>query len=155
MWYKRDLEQTWSSAHTLPVRILTGLRQSGKTALLHRLAHQKSQLRDCLFFDDLALRQLAEADPALFLDMHPGRLFLDEAQLAPQLFVEIKRRVDASRRDKVSTGSSQPEASRSDWLWVTGSSAMLLDRRIKESLAGRASFFVLHPIFKRLHSVCA
>jgi predicted AAA+ superfamily ATPase len=146
MWFKRDLEQTWRSSHALPVRILTGLRQAGKTALLHKLAHEKSSSRECLYFDDLGLRQLASADPALFFDMHPGALFLDEAQMAPQLFFEIKHRIDSFRREralKEETGSSSLP---SNWLWMTGSSAMLMDKQIKESLAGRASFYILHPL---------
>jgi predicted AAA+ superfamily ATPase len=59
MWYQRDLNKTWLTTNALPVRILTGLRQAGKTALLSRLAADEGAGREALYFDDLALRQLA------------------------------------------------------------------------------------------------
>lgn len=146
MWYQRDLNKTWQSAHSLPVRILTGLRQSGKTSLLARLAHEEGASREAVYFDDLAVRQLANSDPSLFFELHPGPLFLDEVQLAPELFFEIKRRIDLERRSVHSNPEESSRFFRQGWIWITGSSAMLLDKRIKESLAGRASFFILHPL---------
>lgn len=146
MWYQRDLNKTWLTTNALPVRILTGLRQAGKTALLSRLADEEGTGRVALYFDDLALRQLASNDPALFLEMHSGPLFLDEAQLAPDLFFEIKRRVDVVRREANLNSTKSSDWPKQGWIWITGSSAMLLDKRIKESLAGRASFFILHPL---------
>ena len=125
---------------------MTGLRQAGKTALLHRLTVEEGEGRQDLYFDDLSLRQLAMSDPALFFEMNPGPLFLDEAQLVPELFFEIKRRVDLMRRERMLNDTQAARSSQPAWLWITGSSAMLLDKRIKESLAGRASFFILHPL---------
>lgn len=61
---------------------------------------------------------------------------LDEAAYAPNLFPEVKRRIDVARR----RGESEPQ------VFVTGSSRWLLDERVRESLAGRASYFFLHSL---------
>ena len=45
--------------------------------------------------DDLSLRESAQNDPQLFLDLVANPVALDEVQYAPALFAEIKKRVDA------------------------------------------------------------
>ena len=104
----------------------------GKTSLLERLA-----ATEVVYFDDPVVRDLANADPRLFLDQKPTRLVLDEAPRAPNLFLELKRRVDEARRLQT--------AHQLDY-WVTGSNQTLLQRSVKESLAGRANFFDLNTL---------
>gem|GEM_PF-5718579 len=41
-------------------------------------------------------------------------------------------------------GINNPDAQESP-VWISGSSQLLLDHRIKESLAGRVSYYNLHP----------
>jgi len=129
MWIKRDFDAFTHPSG--PVKVLKGPRQVGKTALLaHRATHRP------IYFDDLATRRLAQENPRFFLGQQEGPLLLDEATLAPELFIEIKRRVDAARR-----GEEPPLD-----VWITGSNQTLLQRTVRESLAGRASYFDLNTL---------
>lgn len=135
MWIPRDLAALISQP-SLPARIIVGPRQSGKSSLL---VHQLP-LAIWLSLDDLQTRRRAQDDPALLLESagwDAGRpLILDEAAHAPQLFPEIKRRIDLARF----RGEREPE------VWLTGSNRQLLARNVRESLAGRASYFFLHSL---------
>jgi predicted AAA+ superfamily ATPase len=142
MWISRDLEAVWAGTRALPVRILRGIRQAGKSSLLERLEPE----RHVVTLDDVVERDLANRDPALFLAQHPPPLTIDEVQYAPPLFPELKRRVDAVRRVRRTGGS---DSGTLDVAWVTGSNAILLDREVRESLAGRASYATLHTLSVR------
>jgi predicted AAA+ superfamily ATPase len=89
-----------------------------------------------VYLDDLAVRQRARSNPRFFLDELPARIILDEAPLAPELFSEIKRRVDEARL----VGQAPPD------IWITGSNQTLLQSEVRESLAGRASYFDLNTL---------
>lgn len=133
MWLPRDLGQVIRRP-SLPVRVLVGPRQTGKSALLAR------EFPDAVWMslDDLQVRQRAQQGPSLFLDtsgLSPDRpLILDEGAYAPNLFPELKRRVDEARR----SGAVEPQ------VWITGSNQQLLTQQVRETLAGRASYFSLH-----------
>lgn len=133
MWVFRDLGHVMRRP-SLPVRVLVGPRQTGKSALL---AHEFPNAV-WVSLDDLQARQRAQDDPSLFLDtlgLSAGRpLILDEGAYAPNLFPELKRRVDEARR----SGAAEPE------VWITGSNQQLLTHHVRETLAGRASYFSLH-----------
>lgn len=135
MWIDRDLVAVLQRP-SLPARVLVGPRQSGKSSLLTRMDSGAVWLS----LDDLQTRQRAQSDPALLLDsvgLGAGTpLVLDEAAQAPNLFPEIKRRIDEARR----RGEREPA------IWITGSNRLLLDRHVRESLAGRASYFFLHTL---------
>lgn len=105
-----------------PVWLLLGPRQVGKSSLLHRCAagHAYASL------DDLATRDLANRDPALFLrDLAPP-FAIDEIQYAPMLLSAIKRLVDA--------GGLAPGAIR-----LTGSQSLQVMAGVSETLAGRVA----------------
>lgn len=135
MWILRDLSAAVQRP-SLPVRVLVGPRQTGKSSLLARLLPNARWLS----LDDLHIRQRAQADPALLFESSGPNadrpLILDEAAQAPNLFPEIKRRIDEARR----AGVREPD------IWITGSNRVLLDGRVRESLAGRASYFFLHSL---------
>lgn len=133
MWIQRDIHQ-FLQQPLLPVQILLGPRQCGKSSLFHRL--NTSSFRE-ISLDDLRMRQTAENDLAFFLEQNPWPLFIDEAPYSPRLFPQIKLVVDQVRRK-----GSPPEI----MYRLTGSNQILMDRRVKESLAGRASYFRLHPL---------
>ncbi len=133
MWINRDFQRYFSSISALPLKILKGPRQVGKTSLLAQLPGYTT-----IFFDDLSLRQLAQDDPKTFFDQLRGPLILDEASLAPNIFSELKRRVDAQRRS--------PDQIEKIDIWITGSNQTLLQRNVQESLAGRASYFDLNTL---------
>jgi len=133
MWIKRDLSQVLAQNQD-PIQILKGPRQCGKSSLLLSLdpVFQEASL------DDSALRELAQSDPELFLKQFSGKkLFIDEAQYAPALFPALKRVVDLERRG---------EGPVKTMFRLTGSNQILMDRQVKESLAGRASYFELNTL---------
>lgn len=109
-----------------PAILLTGPRQTGKTRMLRHLMEGKG--RGYVSLDDLTDRALAKSDPAMFLQLHPAPILIDEVQYAPELFSQIKRLVDAHR---------SPGA-----FWLTGSQPFRLMKLAGESLAGRVA--VLH-----------
>ncbi len=79
----------------MPVVVMTGLRQTGKSTLLQR----DPSLRDREFvsLDEFAQLQAARHDPETFL-RRDAPVSIDEAQRCPELFLEIRRAVDQDRR---------------------------------------------------------
>jgi len=132
MWIKRDLNVNSAAERALPIKVLRGPRQVGKTSLLARMGTHK-----VVYLDDAATRLRAQEDPRFFLDQLPARIILDEAPLAPALFPELKRRVDEAR---ISKQRELPD------VWLTGSNQTLIHREVGESLAGRASYFDLNTL---------
>lgn len=143
MWISRDFDGGRIAAGSLPIKVLKGPRQVGKTSVLERMATHR-----VVYLDDVALRTRALADPRGFLDALPPRVVLDEASLAPPLFEELKRRVDEQRRR--SRGGAAAEGPD---VWITGSNQTLLQRHVRESLAGRASYFDLNTL--SIHELAA
>ncbi len=138
MWIQRDLLKFLQKhkRQTLPIKILRGPRQVGKTSLLNHLGTHK-----LILFDDLTIRNFAQENPAFFFEQFTGALILDEATLAPQIFPELKRRIDIERREREekATGISMN-------IWITGSNQTLLQKEVQESLAGRANYFLLNTL---------
>lgn len=120
---KRTLEKVIKQiSNTFPVLMLTGPRQVGKTTLLMNM---KEENREYITLDDLEQRQLAQNDPALFLQIHKVPMIIDEVQYAPNLFSYIKIHVDKNQKN-------------GDF-WLTGSQKFNLMKEIQESLAGRVA----------------
>lgn len=143
MWIKRDFQTFFRQnrpGEVHPIKVLKGPRQVGKTSILEHHSHFL-----ILRLDDLQTRQRAEADPRHFLDQFDQPLVLDEATLAPNLFPELKRRVDEFRRNSLSTQKSKTDIKSID-IWITGSNQTLLESAVQESLAGRASYFDLNTL---------
>lgn len=106
--------------------ILVGPRQVGKSTMLRYLMEGTNRKEVSL--DDMTERKMAQTDPALFLEIHPAPLLIDEVQYAPELFSYIKIKIDNG-------------ANPGDY-WLTGSRAFKLMELAQESLAGRAA--ILH-----------
>lgn len=107
---------------SFPVLLLTGPRQVGKTTLLEMCAQGA---RNYVTLDDLDARNLAQRDPALFLQTWPPPVTIDEIQYAPQLLSAIKVFSDREKRNGL--------------FWLTGSQKFHLMAGITESLAGRVA----------------
>ncbi|MDX1901695.1 MAG: ATP-binding protein [Gammaproteobacteria bacterium] len=123
----RTLEPTVKQVSSqFPVLLLTGPRQVGKSTLLADCAEPG---RASVTLDDIEQRALAEADPALFLQMHPPPVIIDEVQYAPQLFSVIKIIVDEEKRPGM--------------FWLTGSQKFHLMQGVSETLAGRVAILDL------------
>lgn len=144
MWIPRDFDGRAIAAGALPIKVLKGPRQVGKTSVLERM-----QTHTVVYLDDVSLRTSAIDAPRAFLDSLPPRLVLDEATLAPPLFAELIRRIDEYRRSTRAAGAGADPPD----VWITGSNQTLLQRHVRESLAGRASYFDLNTL--SIHELAA
>src|SRR5713226_3593533 len=121
------------AASIMPVTVITGARQTGKSTLVRDLAPAGE--RPYFTLDDLdVLEQARDAPDELVA--RAERLTLDEVQRAPQiLLAAVKRAVDRRRR-----------AGR---FLLTGSANLLLMHQVPETLAGRATYLTLWPMTRR------
>ena len=115
----------------LPVVVLSGLRQTGKSTLLQRepglaRGHRYRTL------DDFATLVAARSNPESLLE---GATILDEVQRCPELLVALKRQVDEHRRP--------------GRFILSGSANLAMLGHVSETLAGRAGYFTLHPMTRR------
>jgi predicted AAA+ superfamily ATPase len=118
-------------ARTMPVVVVTGARQTGKSTLVRELLPGR---RPYYSLDDLDVRAQAERSPGELVE-RAERLILDEVQRVPDLLLAVKRAVDERRRP--------------GRYILTGSANLLLMRRVSESLAGRATYLTLWPLARR------
>src|SRR3990172_4373084 len=116
----------------MPVVIVTGLRQSGKSTFLQN--ENALAGRRYVTLDDFAQLAAARSDPESFIRSEEP-LTIDEAQKCPELLTAIKREVDRARRP--------------GRFVVSGSANFALLKGITETLAGRALYLTLHPFTRR------
>jgi hypothetical protein len=133
MWFERDIRRILEESRDA-IQVLRGPRQCGKSSLLLRMDDRFREVS----LDDPGLRDYAQRDPELFLrSFGDDDLLIDEAQYAPALFPSLKRRADLFKRK-----GGPPRTI----LRLTGSNQILMDHSVKESLAGRASYFDLNTL---------
>jgi hypothetical protein len=116
----------------MPVVVVTGLRQSGKSTLLQEDPHLAG--REYVSLDSFAQLEAARRNPEAFL-RRDRPLTVDEAQRCPELLLAVKLEVDRDRRP--------------GRFLLSGSASFALLRDVTESLAGRALYLVLHPFTRR------
>jgi predicted AAA+ superfamily ATPase len=116
----------------MPVVVLSGMRQTGKSTLLEQLS--KASGRRYVSFDDFGTLAAARLNPERFLSGDHA-LAIDEAQKFPEILTIIKREVDKHRRP--------------GRFILSGSANFLLLKNISESLAGRAVYLPLYPFSRR------
>lgn len=120
-----------AAARAMPVVVLTGARQTGKSTLAQAADPPG---RAYFTLDDLDVLDQAQSDPEALV-RRASPITLDEVQRAPHLLLAIKREVDRKRQ-------------RGRFL-LTGSANLLLMGKISETLAGRASYLTLWPLTRR------
>ncbi|MBM4033800.1 MAG: ATP-binding protein [Planctomycetes bacterium] len=115
----------------LPVVVLSGLRQTGKSTLLQ---HEEALLKGRAYrtLDDFATLAAARANPEALLG---DAAILDEVQRCPELLLAVKRSVDEGRRP--------------GRFILSGSANLALLGHVSETLAGRAAYFALQPMTRR------
>jgi uncharacterized protein len=115
----------------LPVVVLSGLRQSGKSTLLQ---NETSLARGHAYrtLDDFATLAAARSNPESLLE---GPAILDEVQRCPELLIALKKSVDEHRRP--------------GRFILSGSANLALLGHVTETLAGRAGYFTLQPMTRR------
>ncbi len=119
------------AAESVPVVVLGGARQTGKSRLAQELGGAG---RRYLTLDDLDTRDAATRDPRLLLDQ-AELLTIDEVQRTPSFLIAIKQDIDRNRRP--------------GRFLLTGSANLLLMDQVSESLAGRALHLGLWPMTAR------
>ena len=115
----------------VPVVVLSGLRQSGKSTLLQ---NEPTLARGHTYrtLDDFATLAAARANPESLL---ADPAILDEVQRCPELLMALKTSVHDQRRP--------------GRFILSGSANLALLGHVSETLAGRAVYFTLHPMTRR------
>jgi len=112
--------------------LVTGARQVGKTTMLQHLA--AGQNRTYVTLDNMMARMLAQTDPVLFFQTYKPPIIIDEIQMAPQLFGQIKIMCDESEENGL--------------FWLTGSQQYHMMKNVRETLAGRIGILSLYSLSK-------
>lgn len=115
----------------MPVVILSGMRQTGKSTLLQN-EPAVVQGRSYHTLDDFATLAAAQSHPESLLK---SAVILDEVQRCPELLLRIKQSIDIERKPGRFT--------------LSGSANLSLLEHSAETLAGRAVYLVLHPMTRR------
>ena len=102
------------------VILVTGARQIGKTTMLTKCLGKNYEY---VVLDDINELEQARQDPTLFFKSHKLPILIDEVQLAPELFRQIKLIVDKEEKKGL--------------VCLTGSQTFRLIQNAGESLAGR------------------
>jgi predicted AAA+ superfamily ATPase len=123
-----------------PVVYVNGPRQAGKTTLMNWL---KTHLSFCQFvtFDDPLERAAALRHPHGYLAGLKKPLIIDEVQMVPALFREIKRQVDIARQSALEAGK------RVNGMYVlTGSANLSALPDLSNAMVGRMVTLTLPPL---------
>lgn len=129
MYIEREIEKHIQKlAGFYPIVTVTGPRQSGKTTLIRHLFPQHAYYN----LETSDVRDLAMADPKVFVSAGRGPMILDEVQKLPQLleYVQLAADQNPDKGRFILTGSHQPE----------------LAQAVSETLAGRTGIVELLPL---------
>jgi len=117
---------------SMPVVVLTGMRQTGKTTFLTRDKALKD--RRYITLDDFPQLEAARQNPEMLIEGE-APITIDEAQKCPELLTAVKRAVDENRKN--------------GQFLLSGSANFALLKDVSESLAGRAVYLSLQPFSRR------
>ena len=120
------------AGRAMPVVVLRGPRQSGKSTLAAELAGEQG--REIVTFDDPESAIQFQANQDRFVRRDAPMVF-DEVQREPQVMLALKRAVDAMGTRR-----------KPGHYLVTGSADLLLMRQVEDSLTGRAAYVNLWPM---------
>jgi uncharacterized protein len=130
---KRELSNLLNEAiDNMPVVVLSGMRQTGKSTLLKNQPELKGYAY--FTFDDFSTLEAAKNNPEEFVEQNE-KMIIDEVQKLPTILSVIKQSVDKKRI--------------SGRFVLSGSANILLLKNVSESLAGRAIYLTLNPFTRR------
>ena len=130
MYINREIQETLMHALAqFKCVLITGARQTGKTTLLK---HLLENTYNYITLDDMSELHHALESPSTFLAEADLPVIIDEVQLAPELFRQVKFIVDKS--DKMGQ------------VILTGSQTYNLMQGVSESLAGRVCILELNGL---------
>ncbi|KKQ32172.1 MAG: hypothetical protein US49_C0014G0019 [candidate division TM6 bacterium GW2011_GWF2_37_49] len=131
MLKRNILPKIYSALEYMPIVLLIGARQTGKTTLAKIVASQEKKY-NYITFDHLPSLLAAKNDPVSFISRLDKPVILDEIQRVPELFLPIKSDVDENRTP--------------GRYLLTGSADPLLIPKFGDSLAGRMRLLTLWPL---------
>ena len=123
-------KKLFSALDYMPIVLLRGARQTGKTTLAKAVCSLREEY-NYLSFDHLPSLAAAKNDPINFISRLKKPVILDEIQRVPELFLPIKSDVDKNRTP--------------GRYFLTGSADPLLIPKLGDSLAGRMRLLTLWP----------
>ena len=133
VYVKRELSNLISEAlENMPVVVLSGMRQTGKSTLLKNQPEIKGY--PYFTFDDFGTLEAAKRNPRQFVEQNE-KMIIDEVQKLPAILPVIKQSVDNKRVP--------------GRYILSGSANILLLKNVSESLAGRAIYLTLKPFTRR------
>lgn len=125
-YVKRHAEATVKKLAAMFGAILVaGPRQVGKTTMLQRITEGMNYVT----LDDVLVRASAQEESGTFFKDNPPPVFVDEIQKAPELFQQIKMRIDGNRRK--------------GQFFMCGSQQFQMMKGVSESLSGRIGLVTL------------
>ncbi len=132
-YFHRDITSAVVDAlKEMPVVVITGMRQTGKSTFLQNQPQVKK--RRYISLDDFGSLEAAKSDPDGFVATDEP-MTIDEVQRCPELLIAIKKRVDKTRTNGM--------------FLLSGSANFSLIKGVSETLAGRAVYFTMHPFTYR------
>lgn len=123
MIYRHIEKVIKSDAKFFSAILLTGARQVGKTTTLNAICKAMNKVS----LDEKFSLNEAINDPLTFLNKHTPPVFIDEVQYAPNIFIDIKSKIDAKKQKGM--------------YYLTGSQSFELMKNVSDSLAGRVAIF--------------
>lgn len=133
MWIDREIAgELQALVKKRPCVLLTGARQTGKSALLERTFPDYNYIS----LDLPHAAAEARENGGYFLEKHPAPVIIDEIQYAPELFRFLKIEIDKKRN-------------RFGRYILSGSQKFSLMKGIRESLSGRISILECHSLSAR------
>lgn len=146
MLYKREvLSEILAQIKRKEIVLVTGARQTGKTTILHQLQSEANKFGETFFLnlENLEFVKLLNQSPENLFKIFPLKkttqvkqfVFIDEVQYLRNPTNFLKYLYD--------------EYAETLKLVVSGSSAFYIDKKFKDSLAGRKIIFYLYPLSLR------
>lgn len=116
------------SAGNIPILVINGPRQSGKTTLVKNVFSSYNYVN----LERPDIKDFAKTDPLGFLKKYNEKVIFDEIQNVPELFSYIQPIVDEKKKNGL--------------FILTGSQNFLLSQQISQTLSGRTLIYNLLPL---------